>query len=267
MALPSDILPIYCPACDRTGVSSLMRKGGLKLIGHNQPPGMMYVCIAANHSYPYDRLMALKPRMQKVAFTEKQPEGSLAQPMWIHPEALAGMQRRWPGNWQTTLYSLFNALAHQDSFIVEPEYAVELAAAGVTKGRDVMGLVNERTQLRAQIETLEARLKARPASAAPTLVDPRMDAILAALAGKGIEVNLPAAAPTPTSATSAAAPAEYEPEIWSDGDGNSTDAQGNYIETEWDNPVEHAPPPRRAAGTLPSVAGPGGIPRPSTPMR
>lgn len=194
--MSSNIIGIYCPACDRQQIDSLMRK-----TVHQAGEGMMVSCTVAQHRYSYERLMALNPRKQKIQFTEKQPVGSSTQQFWIHPEALNGLRARWPENTLTTLYSLFNALADGETFLVEGEYARELAAATppITKGREVAGMLHTIAQLRAQIVTLEERLKHRVPASTSAPSDPRMDAIIAALVKSGIEIPiLPAPAPAPS---------------------------------------------------------------------
>jgi hypothetical protein len=267
-------LPYFCPLCDRQGNKfSLCSRGAPNTIGANQSAGMIVVC-AAGHKFPYDKFMSLKPRMQQAVFTEKQPVGSVAQPFWVHPEALAAMQVRWPNNLLTTLYSLFNALAHQDSFIVEPEYAVELAKKGITKGREVMGLLTENDNLKLQIVALEERVKNRPKGAATPLADPRMDLILAALAGANIQIpNL-----LPSNSLPAGDPAKVTPLRRNILEGIDLDT-GNYVgevETEDggqfvqpDNiePDEFVEDADNLVEPLSPRIAPTGIPRPSTPLR
>ena len=54
-----DMFPIYCPACDKQGVSSKMQK-----VLHSSGEGMRVKCIAQGHLYAYERLMQLNPRKE-----------------------------------------------------------------------------------------------------------------------------------------------------------------------------------------------------------
>ena len=184
-----------------------MKRAAPGMVGANSPASMNVSCLAANHTYDYERLIALKPRMQKLAFNEKQPASSVAQQVWIHPEAQSALHQRWPGNFMTTVYSIFNSLADGETFLVEGEYARELAAAGITKGREVAGMLATINQLRAQVATLEERLKGRPQQSSGGSAS---DALVAALVEKlGLKVELPA---TPIFTVESMESAERDPD-------------------------------------------------------
>jgi len=159
---------------------------------HSAGEGMMLACTVANHRYTYERLMALNPRKQKLQFNEKQPANAIQQSFWIYPEVLAALHERWPGNMMTTMCSLFSALADGSSFLVEGEYARELAQAKppITKGREIAGLLHTIDQMKAQILGLEEQVKARRA-ASPAVDPSALNAILQALTNSGIKVDLP----------------------------------------------------------------------------
>ncbi len=142
----SKLTDIYCPACDRQGIDSLMMSEPL---GHR--------CVVQNHRYEYTKLMSLKPRMKPYPFVEKQPGGTVAQTIWVYPEAWRALHERYPQNLMTTVCSLLAALADGDSMIVEGEYVREMAAMGVTKGREIAGLAAANAQLKKDLD--EARLR------------------------------------------------------------------------------------------------------------
>lgn len=138
--------------------------------------------------------MALKPRMLKLAFTEKQPGNTIVHQFWIYPEALAALHERWPSNMMTTICSFLTSLADGSSFVVEGEYAQELAQANppITRGRDVAGMLHVIRQQEERIANLEQQLtsgaKSVPAQA-PT-INAQLLAIIEALGNSGIVVPI-----------------------------------------------------------------------------
>lgn len=106
----------------------------------------------------YINLMAMKPRMDKLVIQEKQPPESLMQPMWISPQALAALQTRFPSNFRTTIWSLFNELA-QGAIVLEVANSLELKELGVTKGRDIVGLAKTNLALTEQLKQMSEQMK------------------------------------------------------------------------------------------------------------
>lgn len=152
----SRLTDIYCPACDRQHLDSLMISEQLG-----------YRCQLQSHRYEYQRLMSLKPRMKEFIVVEKQPGGTVVQPMWVHPEAWARLQEKYRSNLMTTICSLLTSLADGDTMVIEGEHVRELASLGITKGRELMGLAsanismsNEIKEARFQLRALEPILKA-----------------------------------------------------------------------------------------------------------
>jgi|SRR5882762_7861856 len=143
---------IYCPACDRQGIDSLII---------NEQKGMF--CQVNKHQWEYQTLMARKPRMQQMVMAEKQPPNTIAQPMWIYPSDLATLQSKFPVNLQTTLCALFHALVDDDTVLLEGQYARELADLSkelnmtITKGRDIVGLAKAYIEVKKSLD--EARMQ------------------------------------------------------------------------------------------------------------
>lgn len=104
-------------------------------------------------------LMAMKPRMERLVIQEKQPANSVIQPMWISQGALSALQERFPSNFRTTIYSLFNELATPGSILIEAKNAVELKDLGITKGRDIVGLAKTNIALTEQLKQLQDQMK------------------------------------------------------------------------------------------------------------
>jgi hypothetical protein len=183
----SNRLGIWCPACDRQGI---VNSEMLKQM-HAPGTGMMTKCTAGGHQYTMERLMAMKPRMVKLQFTEKQPGNTIQQQFWIYPEALAALRERWPNNLMTTMCSILTSLADNSSFLVEGEYARELAAASppITRGREVAGMLHTIQQQEERIKNLEQQVQAG-AKSAPPANSAQLDAIMAALGQAGIVVPM-----------------------------------------------------------------------------
>jgi hypothetical protein len=148
-------LPIFCPICDQSGMESLMQK-----VRHTaSPDGQMTVRCARGHEYDYQRLLELKPRMQKLQLTEKQPVNTVAQQFWVYPEVLSALQRRFPQNFMTTICAALTALADPDTVMIEGEHARALRATGVARGRDIVGLAAENARLTTQVNELKIQMK------------------------------------------------------------------------------------------------------------
>jgi hypothetical protein len=150
-----DILPIYCPACDKQGISSKMVK-----VLHSSGEGMRVKCIAQGHLYAYERLMQLNPRKEHLALNEKMPPSCQIQQVWVHPEAWAMLQKRFPQNLMTTLCATITALADPDTVMVEGEHAREMRALGVERGRDVLALAKRVKEQGQELEEMRIRERA-----------------------------------------------------------------------------------------------------------
>jgi hypothetical protein len=143
---------MYCPYCDRLEHGKSLSK----LL--NQQSG--WVCSGMGHKFPnYIAMMNLNPRKDKLIIREKQPKESTVFPMWIRPEALSGLQQRFPSNFMTTMYALFNALADPGTIVVEAEYTAELQKLGITKGKDIIGLAQANIQLQEQLTAQAEEMK------------------------------------------------------------------------------------------------------------
>lgn len=143
---------IWCPACDRAGSPARLVR---QMSGKRE--GMLLQC-PNGHQTTYDAVMRLRPRMDKPDFTEKQPAGTIVLPLWIHPEVLEAFKRKFPANWQTTLCSAVTALADPDSVLIEGEAARDMAAIGVKRGREVLGLAREVKELREKLAAEQAQM-------------------------------------------------------------------------------------------------------------
>jgi hypothetical protein len=150
--VPKELTDIYCVYCDRqeggkTQSRMLNKQGG-------------YVCTGQGHKFPnYIAMMALKPRMDRLVIQEKQPSSAISHPMWIHPEALSALQTRFPSNFRTTIYTLFNALANPDTILLEAEHCKELRDLGISKGREIVGLAKTNKELSEQLKLMTEQMK------------------------------------------------------------------------------------------------------------
>ena len=149
------VLPIYCIACDRQNIDSLMVKDT-----STSAEGMIVRCLAQSHRFDYNKLMALNPRKVKLQLHEKQPGNTTTVAVWVYPEVLAALQKRYPDNLQTTLCSFLTAIADPDSIVVEGEHARALRDSGVSRGRDIMGLAEIVKQQEQELETARIQMKA-----------------------------------------------------------------------------------------------------------
>jgi len=147
----SELTSIYCPMCDH------LEQGKTQSRMLNKQTG--WICTVGHKYKNYDDLMKRKPRMDKLKIIEKQPQGSTIQPMWIHPQALEALQQRFPSNFRTTMYSLFNALANPDSILIEAEHTAELRKLGISKGRDIIGLAQTNIALQDQLKYQAEEMK------------------------------------------------------------------------------------------------------------
>lgn len=145
----SKLTDIFCPACDRQGIESPMI---------SEQTG--YRCQVQSHRYEYMKLMSLKPRMRAYNFVEKQPTSTIVQQVWVHPEAWQALQQKYPQNLMTTICSLLTALADGDSMILEGEHVRQMAALGITKGRDIVGLAQTNIDMQKELAELRIREKA-----------------------------------------------------------------------------------------------------------
>lgn len=158
--------------------------------------GMRAKC-GRGHSADFSQMTGW--RKVTLPLVEKQPVGSIAQPVWMMPEVIQALQSRYPQNLQTTLCSLMTALADGDTIILEGQHVREMRQlqAGnpeahlIEKGRDVVGIARENGSLRAAVNELQDQLKnvkAAPAAAGAGGVD---HALLMAMAEK-LGMALPA---------------------------------------------------------------------------
>jgi hypothetical protein len=142
---------IFCPRCDKAGTPSrLVRQMAAK------QEGMLVRCPACSAVYNYQSLMATHPRMDKPDFVEKQPAGTQSIPLWLHPEVILALQKKWP-NYLTTLHSAVTALADPDSVLIEGLHAREMAAIGVKTGRQVLGMAKRLKELEEEVAGLKLR--------------------------------------------------------------------------------------------------------------
>jgi hypothetical protein len=150
--MANELTGMYCPLCDRQEAG----RTHSRLL--NKQSG--YICSGQGHKFPnYIALMAMKPRMEKLQIQEKQPSGAIVHPMWIHPEALAALQLRFPTNFRTTIYSLFSALANPATLVIEAEHCRELQQLGITKGKEIIGLARTNIMLTEQLKLLTEQMK------------------------------------------------------------------------------------------------------------
>lgn len=180
--MPTDILPIWCPACDKAGTPAKM----VKEI-HTRAEGMMVKCLGpSTHRYSYDRLMQLNPRKEQLPLVEKQPPNTVVINVWCYPEALEALKQKFPSNLMTTLCATLAALADPDVVLIEGEHAREMVQLGVKRGRDVLGLARQVKTLQTQLD--EARIRERA-----------LEPLLKALGGMaGVQQATPQAEPTAT---------------------------------------------------------------------
>ena len=233
----SKLTDIYCPACDRQHLDSLMI---------SEPLG--YRCQMQSHRYEYQRLMALKPRMKPYNFVEKQPASTVLQQVWVHPEAWTRLHEKYPTNLMTTICSLLTSLADGDTMIIEGEHVREMQALGVTRGRDMVGLAATNQTLSTELEAARIREKA-------------LEPLFRALGGAGLAAMSGATAGQPIEADSSSTARDLParaPVV-----SLQPDPDGDY------NPLGMMPeslPPAGVAGAsaarAPAVRG---IPRPSAP--
>ena len=150
-----DLLPLFCPACDKTGISSRMVK-----VMHSSNEGMRVKCTAQGHLYSYERLMQMNPRKEQLSLIEKMPTSCVIQQIWVHPEAWAMLLKRFPQTIFTTLCATLTALADPDTVMVEGQYAREMRELGVVHGRDVLGLARQVKELSREVEDMRIRERA-----------------------------------------------------------------------------------------------------------
>lgn len=190
---------IFCPLCDQqaqrggTQIDSMMLRDTIGGVNGE----MVVKCHLQGHKIPYDRLLAMNPRKQKLIVNEKQPQGTSTMAVWIHPEALQRLRERFPSNLMTTMCSLMTALADGDTTIIEGEYVREITQLGisVTKGRDFAGMAQELVSLRRTVEELQAKVRSRQPKAKPA-VDDATALLIKQMAEKlGMTVPQPAVEP------------------------------------------------------------------------
>lgn len=156
MSSASGFSGIFCPACDKSGTpTQLVRQMAAK------QEGMLLKCPTCSRTYSYAALMDPKnlnpPRKVKLEFTEKQPAGFITLPLWLHPEVVESLRRKFPSNLLTTLSSAVTALADPDSVLIEGEYAREMASIGIRRGREVLSLAKEVKELRDAVAAARLR--------------------------------------------------------------------------------------------------------------
>ena len=156
MSSASGFSGIFCPACDKSGTpTQLVRQMAAK------QEGMLLKCPTCSRTYSYAALMDPKnlnpPRKVKLEFTEKQPAGFITLPLWLHPEVVESLRRKFPSNLLTTLSSAVTALADPDSVLIEGPYAREMSGLGIKTGRQVLGMAKELKDLREQVNELKLR--------------------------------------------------------------------------------------------------------------
>src|SRR5579863_1028838 len=143
---------LWCPACDRAQAPSRMVR---QL--HSKQEGMVLRCAGMGHTYSYDRLMSLHPRMDKPDQPERQPPNTIVHQVWVYPEVLAALRNKFPQNLATTLCSCLTALADADTVLIEGEWAREMAALGIKRGREVLALAKEVKELRDKVKELQMK--------------------------------------------------------------------------------------------------------------
>jgi hypothetical protein len=144
---------IYCVLCDRQGIMDSM------MIQH-QAKGGILTCSVQNHQIEYSKLMAMKPRMVRLQITEKQPQNTVVQQVWVYPEVLTALRERFPTNLMTTLCAIMTAISDPDTIMIEGENARKLRELGVHKGSDVIGLAEAQKSTQEAMEKLRADVKA-----------------------------------------------------------------------------------------------------------
>jgi hypothetical protein len=148
------ITGMFCPRCDKSGTPRKVMAGT-----DIHRDGMTVACDGCGLKMAYTDFMALNPRMEKIVFQEKQPQGTVRIETWIIPEVLEMLKKRFPSNLLTTLNSLYSSVADPDTVLVEGEYARQLADLGVKRGREVLGLAKEVKDLRERNKELELQMK------------------------------------------------------------------------------------------------------------
>lgn len=149
--MASELTSIYCPMCDH------LEQGKTQSRMLNKQAG--WICTMGHKFKNYDDLMKRRPRMDRLKIIEKQPQGSITHPMWINPQALESLQQRFPSNFRTTMYSLFNSLANPDSILIEAEHTQALRKLGISKGRDIIGLAQTNVALQEQLKLQGEEMK------------------------------------------------------------------------------------------------------------
>lgn len=177
MSSQSGLTGIYCLACDRAQTPALLQR---QLSGKSE--GMLLKCPTCQRVYSYASLMDPKnqrPRMLKSDLPEKQPPGTIIHQVWVYPEVLAALQAKFPQNLATTLCACFTSLADQDTVLIEGEWAREMAALGVKKGKEVLALAKEVKELRDKVrdyqlkeEALQGIFRAMGLAGMPQLANP-----------------------------------------------------------------------------------------------
>lgn len=169
---------IYCPLCDRAGTPSRM----VKMQGGHRTEGMAVKCANGLHTFSYAKLMSMQPRMDKPDFIEKQPPNTVTLTLWVYPEVLESLRQKFEHNLNTTMCSAVTALADPDTVLIEGEHAREMAALGIKRGREVLGLAREVKELRTKLERAELQMQV-------------LEPILRALGGAvpGVAAQAPAA--------------------------------------------------------------------------
>lgn len=190
---------IWCKRCDAANQPCrLVRQMAAK------QEGMLLKCPQCGFTSSYSAVMASHPRMDKPDFVEKQPPGTQTVPLWLHPEILTALQAKFPSNLLTTLHSAVTALADPDSVLIEGEYAREMAAIGIKRGREVLSLAKRNRELtdeNAQLKLREATLRqffsglglAMPALASQPATSPAADNSLPPVDANGNPLTPPRA--------------------------------------------------------------------------
>lgn len=145
---------MYCPRCDKGGMSRKVLVGSE--IHHD---GMVVKCEGCGLVMKYDDFMNLKPRMEKIVFQEKQPQGTVRIETWIIPEVLEALKQRFPSNLLTTMNALYSSIADPDTVLIEGQFARQFKDLGVNTGREVLALAKEVKTLRERNKELELQQK------------------------------------------------------------------------------------------------------------